>query len=154
VCALDLDDIATDNGGRWQLTCRRRKNDQEGAGLVCAIDEAQAEHTIALLRTWLFIRGNTDGPLFPGRRGTARRHTDAVRAGLRETAEQAGIRTERIGPHSFRRTAISDLLDRGVNLFRVAKRTGITAQTTLNYFEQLPFATSVGRDLGLEEEAA
>jgi transposase-like protein len=151
VTSLDLDGVAAepDPPSRWMLTCEARKNDRYKRGLDVPLDEEHAPVALGLLRTWMFVRGGTPGALFPGRGTAAHLSTDAAREGLNWLALEAGVSTDRLGPHGFRHASISRVLERGVDIFLTAGRFGITAETAMYYFEQASFSVNVSDELGL-----
>ena len=89
------------------------------------------------LSDWLSVRGNFDGPLFvPINRGghisTGRMTTQAVYNMLVKRGAEAGV--EGFSPHDFRRSFISDLLDKGADIATVSKMAGhANVQTTARY---------------------
>ncbi len=111
---------------------------------------AQLPGTMARLELWLFLLGPDlpdDAPLFPGRTGGPL-HRSSGGAALSSLFEAAGVEG-RVGAHSFRRTLISELLERGVFLSRVAARIGITAQTAYGYYEAMRAPEDTAAQLGL-----
>lgn len=85
------------------------------------------------LDAWLEIRGNEPGPLFlrilkSGRILHERLTDDGVYWMLKQRAQQAGV--ENLSPHSWRRTAISDLSMKGVPLTVIAGMAGHSRVTT------------------------
>ena len=132
---LDIADIDLLEGRYWTLLVRSRKNDQAGDGLVYRIDAEYAPGTALCISLWLAVRGPAPGALFS--LGGAPLSYSSTRADLRLLAQHGGVELDRFGGHSFRRTAISDLLDREVFIRRVAGRIGIAPQTVLGYHEEL-----------------
>jgi len=63
--ALDVADIAETKDG-LELTLRRSKTDQEGAGAVVAVPYGSHPHTcpVRSLRAWLALSGISEGPLW------------------------------------------------------------------------------------------
>jgi site-specific recombinase XerD len=89
----------------------------------------------AFLSDWLDIRGYEPGALFVGtgnkNRG-GRLTTQAVYDMIKRRARQAGITA--VSPHDFRRTFVSDLLERGADLATVKEMAGHeSVQTTARY---------------------
>lgn len=91
-----------------------------------------------LLRRWLAVRGEGEGPLFWRARkgGRVQRGSglspQAVGYIVRRRAIEAGV--EHVTPHDFRRSFISDLLDAGVDISTVAGLVGHeNVQTTGRY---------------------
>jgi site-specific recombinase XerD len=87
----------------------------------------------AALDSWLDVRGREPGPLFApvdkAGRIQRRRLTDhAVLLIVRRLAKRAGLAT--FSPHDLRRSFISDLLDRGVDIATVASIAGHAQITT------------------------
>jgi integrase len=123
--ALDVADVAGDG----RISVRQGKGAKDRAVYL-------AGDALALLRCWLPCR--PAGPLFvaisrSGRLLEDRRLTPAaVRYVLLERCKQAGIAPAT--PHDMRRTAISRLLDRGVDLSTAAKVAGhASTDTTARY---------------------
>lgn len=105
-----------------------------GGRRVAVLHRATADH----LRRWIAVRGDEDGPLFPGlRRGG---HLTAVAVSdhqfwkrLRSRSEEVGLDPP-IAPHDLRRWFVTSLLDSGVDVFQVARLVGhARVQTTLRY---------------------
>jgi integrase/recombinase XerD len=127
VVALDVADL---DAGSGALVIRRGKGGVartvylEGGGL-----EAMAR--------WLALRGNAPGPLFgevrKGGRVVVRRLTDQfVRHTVERLATKASIAP--VSPHDFRRTCITDLLERGVDVLVVQRLVGhADLRTTARY---------------------
>ncbi len=128
VIALDVNDF---NESDNSLTVRRGKGNK--TRLVYLADGA-----LKWVRDWLRVRGDSGAPLFVpvlknGRVVTEQRMTSqSVWFALQKRADQAGIKD--VSPHDFRRTFISVLLDRGVDVSTVQKLAGhANIQTTLRY---------------------
>jgi site-specific recombinase XerD len=89
----------------------------------------------AALHDWLGQRGEQDGPLFTGvgNRNQGRRlTTQAIWKMVQARARRAGVRA--VSPHDFRRTFVSDLLDRGADIVTVQKLAGhANVATTARY---------------------
>ena len=121
--ALDLADYDEEAG---ELHVRGKRNKQR----IMYVDVA-ALH----LGDWLQVRGREDGPLFVGtgnnNRG-GRLSTQAIYVMLHRRAAAAGIAS--LSPHDFRRSFISDLLDRGADIATVRDLAGHeSVETTANY---------------------
>ena len=83
---------------------------------------------IAALDDWLSIRGEQPGPLFTGtnQRGDIQLSgitSQTVYNVVDQRQKEAGI-LEPLTPHDFRRSAVSDLLDQGVDIATVANLMG------------------------------
>jgi site-specific recombinase XerD len=95
------------------------------------------EGAVAALTDWLEARGGADGPLFwpvnKGEKVVKRRlTTQAVYNILRKRADQGGI--TQASPHDLRRTFVSNLLEKGVDISTVARMAGhASVQTTARY---------------------
>lgn len=90
------------------------------------------------LLDWLDIRGQEDDALFVainkgGRLDTSKpMNPQSIYDMLQKRAEQAGVKD--FSPHDFRRTFVSDLLDKGADIATVAKMAGhANVQTTARY---------------------
>jgi len=90
-----------------------------------------------LVQDWIIARQNIPGPLFlPISRGknvvTRRLSTQAVYYILKKRAEQADVAN--FSPHDLRRTFVSTLLDKGVDIATVSNMVGhANIQTTARY---------------------
>lgn len=107
------------------------------------------------LTDWLALRGDDPGYLFlPVNKGGAITHarTDdhdterpasvtaqAIYNMLKKRAEQAGVKD--FSPHDFRRTAVGDMLDRGVDIATVANILGHASVDTTRRYDRRPEAT-------------
>ena len=127
LAALELADVDISKG---KLKVRQGKGRKQrlvyvGGGALLA------------LQAWVTVRGTEPGPLFvPVNKGgklTMRHMTDqAVYAALKKRAEQAGVKD--FSPHDFRRTFVSELLDRGADIVTVQKLAGhADVKTTARY---------------------
>ena len=95
--------------------------------------------TVDALRAWLRHRGLAPGPLLcPVRKGghlaLRRLSTEAIYRICTRRAEEAGVRS--FTPHDLRRTCVSTLLDRGVDLSIAAKITGHSALDTVARYDR------------------
>lgn len=93
----------------------------------------------AALQSWIELRGREPGPLFmpvdKAGRIQRRRLTDhAVLLIVRRLAKRAGLAT--FSPHDLRRSFISDLLDRGVDITTVASMAGHAQITTTARYDR------------------
>ena len=125
IAALDLADLAADG----RLAVRRGKGAKDRAVYL-------AGDALALLRVWAATR--PPGPLFVAISRTGRPLDDrrltpaAVRYVLLARCAQAGVAPAT--PHDLRRTLISNLLDRGVDLATAARVAGhASTDTTAGY---------------------
>ena len=84
---------------------------------------------------WLVCRGYEAGAFFPGagNRNSGENLTgQSIYEMLKQRVQQAGI--NKLSPHDFRRTYISNLLDNGVDIVTVQKLAGhASVETTANY---------------------
>lgn len=152
ILKLLIGDLSEPEDGLHKARTRRRKNDQFGRGQTTGLAGRELRGTMARLELWLFLLGPDlpdDHPLFPGPSGNPL-HRGSGGAALRSLFDAAGV-DGLAGSHSFRRTLISELLERGVFLSRVARRVGITAQTAFGYYEALSAADDTAEQLGLAE---
>ncbi len=89
------------------------------------------------LKAWLMYRDEDPGPLFcpvsqTGKVRNARLRGESIAYILRRRQQEAGI--DRFSPHDLRRTAVTHLLDAGVDVFTVQKVAGhADASTTARY---------------------
>ena len=129
VVAIDLSDWnMVDNC----LTVRSGKGDKDR---TTYLDDGAT----AALMDWLIWRGDAPGALFyPTRKGgkvEARRMTDqAVLDILRQRGLEAQIAS--FSPHDFRRTFISNLLDRGAAISTVQKLAGHASPVTTARYDR------------------
>ena len=126
---LNREDYEAETGS---LTLRGGKGNKDR--LVYA-----ATGSLEALNAWLQHRGDEPGPLFwpvnKGGRMQQRRMTDqAVLLMLRKQAAQAGVR--QFSPHDLRRTFISHLLERGVDLSVVQRLAGHSQVTTTARYDR------------------
>ncbi len=89
------------------------------------------------LKAWLRLRGDDPGPVFcpvsqTGEIRLSRLRGESIAYILRRRQEESG--TDRFSPHDLRRTAVTHLLDAGVDVFTVQKLAGhADASTTARY---------------------
>ena len=99
---------------------------------------------LAVLTTWLEVRGDSEGPLFwPVRRGGHlqpghRLSGQAIRAILHRRA--AAARVAPFGPHDLRRSTVGDLLDAGADLAVVSRLCGHASVATTAAYDRRPEA--------------
>lgn len=100
------------------------------------------EEAIASIERWVAIRGNHTGflfhPISSGGRvlGDRQINDQTVRAMLLKRGKQAQL--DQFSPHDFRRTAISDLLEAGVDIGTIQKISGhADTKTVLKYDRRL-----------------
>ena len=98
---------------------------------------------IALVAAWVNLRnqrlGNSEGALLVSvdrfdRLGSVHMADQSVLTILKRRAKQAGI--EKFSPHDFRRTFISDLLDRGADIVTVQKLAGHSNPATTSRYDR------------------
>ncbi len=129
VVAIDLSDWnIVDNC----LTVRSGKGDKDR---TTYLDDGAT----AALADWLIWRGDEPGSLFyPTRKGgklEARRMTDqAVLDILQQRGKEASLTS--FSPHDFRRTFISNLLDRGADISTVQKLAGHASPVTTARYDR------------------
>lgn len=106
--ALDVADIVETKDG-LELTLRRSKIDQEGAGAVVAVPYGSHPHTcpVRSLRAWLALSGISEGPIWreidrQGNLGDRRLHTDSVARIIKRTCALARLDPARYSGHSLR----------------------------------------------------
>jgi integrase len=114
------------------LTVRSGKGDKDR---TTYLDDGAA----AALADWLICRGYEPGALFyPTRKGgrlEARRMTDqAVLDILQQRGKEANLTS--FSPHDFRRTFISNLLDRGADISTVQKLAGHASPVTTARYDR------------------
>lgn len=113
-----------------QITIRRGKGRKDRLAYV-------SNGSLDALNDWLAIRGTQVGPLFwpinkGGRLLPQRLSEQAIYGLMARRAEQASIKS--FSPHDLRRSFISDLLDRGIDLATVKEMAGhASVNTTAKY---------------------
>ena len=130
IVQLDLADFDSEAG---ELVIRG-KGDRERIGHVMNGAESA-------LSDWLTIRGNEPGPMFHAiRKGGAildsRLTTQAIYHVCKRRGERAGVAA--YSPHDFRRSFVSDLLDRGADLSTVQRMAGHANITTTARYDRRP----------------
>jgi len=130
LAALTIVNIESDNGETVTLRITGKRQKER----MIYLDNGGA----AALRGWLAVRGLAPGALFyGGRRGGhitpgAGMAPQSIRDIVDRRATQAGI--QHVSPHDLRRSFVSDLLDRGVDISTVADMAGhANIQTTKRY---------------------
>jgi integrase len=91
------------------------------------------------LDAWIEVRGRRPGPLIESLRERDRRgrvRPEAIGLILKKLIRRAGV--DRATSHDFRRTFISDLLDRGADLVRVQKLAGHASPATTSRYDRRP----------------
>ncbi len=128
VCALHLSDLnPTDTG--TALHVQGKRNKQREVPL--------AQGALDAVNDWLAVRGTAPGALFHPitKGGTIERRPmtpQALYDVLTKRAREAGLAN--LSPHDFRRTFVSDLLDKGADIATVQKLAGhATVNTTARY---------------------
>ncbi|NJM17363.1 MAG: tyrosine-type recombinase/integrase [Richelia sp. RM2_1_2] len=92
-----------------------------------------------VIREWLLVRGNIEGPLFyplsKGHRIMHRRMSEqGILRALVRRGERAGVKG--FTPHDFRRTFIGDLLDAGADIVTVQKLAGHASPNTTSKYDR------------------
>ena len=124
---LDLDDVDLEQGGL--IVQSGKGNKQRQVWLASGAPE--------VIRTWLDVRGEEQGPLLlpvlrGGRAVRRRLSAQTVLDTLRCLAKRAGV--SKFSPHDARRTWISHLLSQGADAGLLCKMSGhATVQTLLRY---------------------
>jgi len=122
-------DLADYDGETRKLLVRGKGNKQREIFVNDGAADALAD--------WVIVRGDEDGPLFvPINKGGAlqyrRMSTQAVYNMLHKRADEAKVKPPT--PHDFRRTFVSELLDRGADIAVVQRLAGhANIQTTARY---------------------
>jgi len=130
VVALDLADYRSEER---QLTVKGKGRKERIAFLN--------EGAQAALSDWLEARGTSSGPLFwPVNKGDKvvkrRLTTQAVYNVLRKRASEGGI--SEASPHDLRRTFVSNLLEKGVDISTVARMAGHASVHTTARYDRRP----------------
>jgi len=127
ICALDLDSI---NFGDGKLVIEKGKGRKQRQIYVSA-------SVLRAITKWVSIRGSQSGPLFSrilrnGSITNKRLSTSGITYALRKVQERADI--EPFSPHDLRRTFITHLLEKGVDLNIVRQLAGHSdVSTTVRY---------------------
>jgi site-specific recombinase XerD len=129
VCALDLTDY---DGREMTLRVRRAKGARDRSLPIAA-------GATKFIKDWLTVRGENPGALFVpvGRhsdRAGMQLSTQAIYNILRKRAAQAGVQS--VSPHDLRRTLITHLLARGVDLVTVSRIAGHASVTTTARYDR------------------
>ncbi len=130
VVALDLSDLDPKAG---KLVIRGKRSQERTAYVNNGALDA--------LTDWIAIRGSSAGALFfRVNKGTklipGRMTTQAIYNVLLKRGAEAGV--EDFSPHDFRRTFISDLLDRGADIATVSKMAGHASVLTTARYDRRP----------------
>jgi len=125
IAALECGDIRDIEGG-IEITIRRSKGDQEGAGQVIAIPHGTKIQPVATLKGWLSAAGITDGPVFRSiRKGGAVQaealSTTSIAQIVKDAAERAGLPAEQFSGHSLRAGFLTSAAKAGSNLWKMAE---------------------------------
>lgn len=119
--ALELRDISFRDEG-LAVRVRHAKNDQDGEGRTIGVWAGQRESTdpVRVLKRWLEVRGNWQGPLFPH----ITRHDVVIHKQLlddsfadvvKTAVARAGLDPTGYGGHSLRSGAVTAAADRGMS---------------------------------------
>jgi integrase len=130
VIKLDFEDYDKDSGA---LVVHGKRSKERTAYLVNGAAEAMAD--------WLSLRGSSPGALFlainkGGRVHGARMTSQAIYNMLVKRAGEANVKE--FSPHDFRRTFISDLLDKGADIATVSKMAGHSDPKTTARYDRRP----------------
>lgn len=124
--ALDIEDVAkTDKG--LDVTLRRSKTDQEGAGALVAIPAGRSLKPAAAVAEWISAAGLETGPVFRGvtkndRLRASRLSAQSVALVVKHYAQLAGIEADLSG-HSLRAGFVTSAAERGADINRVMDQT-------------------------------
>jgi len=126
IVGLDLVDYLIEES---QLKVQGKRRKQRLVPAVGGVADA--------LSDWLLVRGDIAGPLFFGagnRNRGQRLTTQAIYKMLQTRVVEAGISS--LSPHDFRRTFVSDLLERGADIATVQKLAGHANVTTTARYDR------------------
>ena len=126
VVTLNLVDYEIEDG---QLRVHGKRRKERLVPVVGGVGDALAD--------WLLVRGDAPGALFlgVGNRNRGRRlTTQAIYKMLQTRVAKAGINS--LSPHDFRRTFVSDLLERGADIATVQKLAGHANVTTTARYDR------------------
>ena len=104
--ALQLADVRLVKEGAW-LTIRSSKTDQDGEGQIIAIPNGNTILTVARLKAWLAVRGQSPGPLLTraapiGAMTLLPMSDRAIARIVQKYAALAGLDAATLGAHSLR----------------------------------------------------
>jgi integrase len=152
---LDLEDLHWHASG-LEVSIRREKQDQWGAGRSIAIPPGHEHCPLDALHKWLAIRGDGPGPLFTQTVGAGhvvtlkRLHPQRVCWMLKRAVKLIGLDPRHYGAHSLRAGFVTTAVENGATILQVAEHTGHRSLASLRryYRPQDPFA-GAGRIAGL-----
>jgi integrase/recombinase XerD len=129
IVALDFGDFNRETG---ELLVKRGKGAKSRTAYV-------AGGAFDALEAWLFIRGQSDGPLLHpyirgGKMTTRRLSVQTVRDLLDKRVKQAGLQA--LSPHDLRRSFISELLEAGADLSVVQQLAGHASVATTTRYDR------------------
>ena len=134
LATLHVNDFAADTG---QLKVKKGKGRKQRTVYVTG-------GALAALTHWLTLMGRTEGPLFAPilKSGVIQGSglgVTAIYKLLKKRGEEAGVKA--FSPHDFRRTFVSDLLDRQVDIATIASIAGHTSIDTTKRYDRRPEPT-------------
>lgn len=136
---LNCDDVVLVRQG-LQVTLRRSKTDQDGAGRKIGIPSGKGRWCpVAALEQWLAASGITEGPIFrPVDRhhqvGPKRLSSDAVSLVVRERVQATGIDPRRYSGHSLRAGLATSAARAGVSSWKIRQQTGHASDAMLSRY--------------------
>ena len=140
IVALHVGDVVKVRGG-LEVSLRRSKTDQTGAGRTVAIPRASDEtyDATALLAAWLSASGLTEGPLFRAVNRHGYFSTDglvprAVARVVKARAEAAGLNPDIFSGHSLRAGLVTEAAESGKTDISIRRITGHSSSATLQRY--------------------
>ncbi len=126
-----------------ELFLRYSKTDQMAEGRIVGIQPGENSSTCPLLalRTWIGVRGNWEGPLFP--RITPRQEVSreplcgravTMHLALRRALEEVGENPKLFGAHSLRSGMITEAAKNGATESAIMQRTGHKSSAALRRY--------------------
>lgn len=125
--ALNAEDIAMSAGG-LDVTIRRSKTDQEGAGALVAIPTGRTLKPVAAVLAWMMAAEIESGPLFrpvskDDRARLDRLTAQSVALVIKHYAKLAGLDVSEFSGHSLRAGFVTSAAERSADINRIMDQT-------------------------------